>query len=118
MTYSTLFAYLLSAEKRRQGGLMDNEQKSYMQKLSDKILEWDKKIDELRAEGKNAAADAKEQYKKTADDLAEKKKKAEEKMKELKAVGSESWDDVKRGIDQTIGDLSQAFDRAFSIFKK
>jgi hypothetical protein len=118
MTYSTLCVYILSADKRHQGGPMDNEQKSYMQKLSDKILEWDKKIDELRAEGKNAAADAKEQYKKTADELAEKKVKAEEKLKELKTVGAESWDDIKRGIDQTIGDLSQAFDRAFSIFKK
>ena len=41
---------------------MENEKKSYMQKLADKIVEWDKKIDELKQHGDEAASVMKEDY--------------------------------------------------------
>lgn len=96
---------------------MDNDQKSYMQKLSDKILEWDKKIDELKKQGNEAASVMKEDYVKMAEDLKVKKREAEAKLKELKGVSGESWEELKKGAEQAVNDLSQAVDKALSKFK-
>ena len=96
---------------------MDNDQKSYMQKLSDKILEWDKKIDELMKQGSEAASVMKEDYVKMAEDLKVKKRDAEAKLKELKGVSGESWVELKKGAEQAVNDLSQAVDKALSKFK-
>jgi hypothetical protein len=97
---------------------MENEQKSYMQKLADKIVEWDKKIDELKKQGGEAASVMKEDYAKTAVELKKKKQEAEEKLKQLRSTGSEGWDEIKKGAEQAVTDLSQAVDRALSKFKK
>ena len=97
---------------------MDNDQKSYMQKLSDKILEWDKKIDELMKQGTEAASVMKEDYTKMAEDLKKKKAEAEVKLKELKSVSGEGWIEIRKGAEQAVNDLSQAFEKAKAKFKK
>jgi hypothetical protein len=97
---------------------MDNEQKSYMQKLADKIIEWDKKIDELKKQSGEAASIMKEDYTRITEDLKVKKKEAEIKLKELKGASGAGWDEIKKGTEQAIGDLSQAFDKALAKFKK
>jgi len=97
---------------------MDNDQKSYMQKLSEKILEWDKKIDEFMKQGNEAASVMKEDYTKLAEELKVKKNEAEVRLKELKEVSGEGWIEIKKGAEQAVSDLSQAFDRAMAKFKK
>ncbi|MBP7735401.1 MAG: hypothetical protein KA369_05445 [Spirochaetes bacterium] len=97
---------------------MDNDQKSYMQKLSDKILEWDKKIDELMKQGNEAASVMKEDYAKMAEELKVKKKDAEVKLKELKEVSGEGWIEIKKGAEQAVNDMTQAFEKAMAKFKK
>jgi hypothetical protein len=97
---------------------MDNEKKSYMQKLADKIVEWDKKLDELKKQGGEAATVMKEDYDRMTVELKAKKKDAEEKIKELKSVSGEGWEELKKGAEKAAGELSEAFDRALSKFKK
>jgi hypothetical protein len=97
---------------------MENEKKSYMQKLADKIVEWDKKIDELKQHGSEAASVMKEDYAKTAEELKKKKLEAEEKLKQLKSVGGEGWEELKKGAELAISDMSHAMDKALSKFKK
>jgi thymidylate synthase len=98
--------------------VMENDKKSYMQKLADKIVEWDKKIDELKIQGNEAASVMKEDYTKMAADLKVKKKDAEEKLKQLKSVGGEGWEELKKGAELAVNDLSDAVNKAFSKFKK
>jgi hypothetical protein len=97
---------------------MENDKKSYMKKLADKIVEWDKKIDELKKQGNEAASIMKEDYNKMAEDLKVKKKDAEKKLKELKSVGGEGWEELKKGAELAINDFSQAVSKALSKFKK
>lgn len=97
---------------------MDNEKKSYMQKLADKIIEWDKKLDELKAQGDETASVMKEDYVKLTEDLKTKKKEAEAKIKELKEVSGEGWVELKKGAEKAANELSDAFDKALSKFKK
>jgi hypothetical protein len=98
--------------------VMENDKKSYMQKLADKIVEWDKKIDELKIQGNEAASVMKEDYTKMAADLKVKKKDAEEKLKQLKSVGGEGWEELKKGAELAVNDLSEAVNKALSKFKK
>jgi hypothetical protein len=97
---------------------MENDKKSYMQKLADKIVEWDKKIDELKKQGSEAAAVMKEDYTNMAADLKVKKKEAEEKLKQLKSVGGEGWEELKKGAELAVNDFSDSVNKAFSKFKK
>jgi hypothetical protein len=97
---------------------MDNEKKSYMQKLADKIVEWDKKLDELRKQGGEAATVMKEDYDRMAIELKAKKVEAEAKIKELKNVSGEGWEELKKGAEKAAGELSEAFDKALAKFKK
>ena len=97
---------------------MDNEKKSYMQMLADKIVEWDKKLDELKKQGTEAASVMKEDYAKMSEDLKAKKKDAEVKIKQLRESSGEGWEELKKGAEKAASELSDAFDRALSKFKK
>ncbi|HEY1407151.1 MAG TPA: hypothetical protein VF857_11125 [Spirochaetota bacterium] len=97
---------------------MDAEKKSYMQKLSDKILEWDKKIDEMKKLSTDAASGAKEEFARVSEELRAKKKLTEEKLAELSRAGDEGWKELTGGIDLALDDLSKALDRAVAKFKK
>jgi hypothetical protein len=97
---------------------MDQDKKSYMQQLADKIVEWDKKINDLKKQGGEAATIMKEDYTKISADLKVKKKEAEEKLKQLKSVSGEGWEEMKKGAEQAVNDLSQAFSKAMSKMKQ
>src|SRR4030042_5711697 len=114
----TICSLLLVTNSILKEPVMENDKKSYMQKLADKIIEWDKKIDEFKKQGNEAASVMKEDSLKMADELKIKKKEAEEKIKELKAASGEGWEELKKGTEQAVNDLSQAFEKALSNFKK
>jgi hypothetical protein len=95
---------------------MENK-KSYLQKFADNILEWDKKIDELKQQGSETSIIVKEDYAKTTAELKKKKQEAEEKLKQLKSVGVEGWEELKKGSDLAISDMSKALANALSKFK-
>ena len=97
---------------------MDTDQKSYMQKLADKIIEWDKRIDDLKKQGNEAASVMKEDYNRVTTDLKSKKQEAEARLAELKSVSGESWNELKRGTEQAVEELSKAVSNALSKFKK
>ena len=86
---------------------MESEKKSYLQKLADKMIELDKKLEELKVQGAEASVILKEDYAKVAEELKVKKKEAEEKLNE-----------IKKGAEKAFGELSTAFDSALSKFKK
>jgi len=96
---------------------MENEKKSYLQIFADKILEWDKKIDELKQQGNEASLVVKEDCTKTTDELKKKKQEAEETLKQLAGAGIEGWEELKKGADLAISDMSRALASALSKFK-
>lgn len=97
---------------------MDNEKKSYLQKLADKMVELDKKLDELKQQGTEAGTVLKEDYTRIAEELKVKRKDAEVKLNELRQVSGEGWEEIKKGAEKAFGDLSTAFENALSKFKK
>jgi hypothetical protein len=97
---------------------MENEKKSYMQQLADRIVEWDKKINELRQQGNTAASTMKEDYAKTYEELKKKRQETEEQLKKLMSVSAEGWDELRKGAELAFLDMSKAMEKALSKFKK
>jgi hypothetical protein len=98
--------------------IMENEKKSYMQQLADRIVEWDKKINELRQQGNTAASTMKEDYAKTYEELKKKRQETEEQLKKLMSVSAEGWDELRKGAELAFLDMSKAMEKALSKFKK
>ena len=63
------------------------DRKTYVDKLTAQLKEWDAKIDELEAKTEKAQADMKLQYQEKVDKLKSKRKEADNKLKELKQAG-------------------------------
>jgi hypothetical protein len=97
---------------------MKDEKKSYMQQLADKIVEWDKKINELKQQGNTAASVMKEDYAKTYEELKKKRQETEEQFKKLMSVSTEGWEELRKGAELAFLDMSQAMEKALSKFKK
>ena len=97
---------------------MENEKKSYLQKFADKILEWDKHIDEFKQLGSETSLVVKEDYTKTTEELKKKKLEAEETLRQLTAAGVEGWEELKKGADLAISDMSKALANGLSKFKE
>jgi chromosome segregation ATPase len=91
---------------------MDSDQiDAYTSKLNAQLKEWNAKVEELRAKGQSASADAKAQLNKQLEDLAAKRGAAEKKLKELQTAGAEKFQVLKQGVDQAWHDLRGAFEK-------
>jgi chromosome segregation ATPase len=98
---------------------MDNdEKKSYLAKLSGKLNDLDKKLDELKAKAASSAGSAKAGYEKTIDELRGKRKEAEEHLEKLKDASEEGWKELKKGTKKTLDSMSKSINNAIKKFKK
>jgi len=96
----------------------NNSKKSYLAKLSGKLNDLDKKLDELKAKAASSAGTAKAGYEKTIDELQGKRKEAEVHLEKLKTASEEGWKELKKGTKKAIGSMSKSIDNAIRKFKK
>jgi DNA mismatch repair ATPase MutS len=96
----------------------NNSKKSYLAKLSGKLNDLDKKLDELKAKAASSAGTVKAGYEKTIDELQGKRKEAEEHLEKLKTASKEGWKELKKGTKKVIGSMSKSIDNAIRKFKK
>ena len=82
------------------------------------IADTDRKIDELKAETRNASAETKAAHEKNLAELQDKKKAAQAELAKLEKSGSEVWDATKTGFSNAARELGQAYDRAVAAVKK
>jgi hypothetical protein len=94
------------------------DNKTYLKKIADKLVEWDTKIEDIKKKGNEASTLLREDYLKMAEDLKSKKLLAEEKIKQLKANSGDGWEEIKKGADKAINDLTDAVDKALLKFKQ
>ena len=95
-----------------------NVKKSYLAKLSDKLNDLDKKLDELKAKVASSAGTAKAEYEKTINELQGKRKEAEEHLKTLKVASKEGLKEIKKGTKKALDSMSKSIDNAMRRFKK
>lgn len=89
----------------------------YIEKLKEKLDEWDCDIDELEAKAQKAKSDIKYEYEDQIKSLRLKRDLVQLKMSEIKDSSEEAWEDLKEGADEAWNNLKQALEKAWSHYK-
>jgi nucleotide-binding universal stress UspA family protein len=95
-----------------------DKKKAYQEKIEAQLKEWSAKIDNLKAKGDKAKAEAKTIYRKQIKNLSLKQEATRQKFQELKGSGGEAWEELRVGVDKALEDLKGAFNRAKSKFRE
>jgi hypothetical protein len=74
--------------------------REYIEKLATRLLDWDAKIDELRAKAEFAPAQARLVYKKKVAELRELRERVAETLNSLHEAGDAGWQDIKKAADK------------------
>ncbi|MGD8933334.1 MAG: hypothetical protein PVF35_01040 [Gammaproteobacteria bacterium] len=89
----------------------------YIEKLKDKLDQWDADIDVLEEKAEHARADLKFEYQDQLASLRRKRDDARLKLSELKNASEGAWEDLKQGADEAWDSLKHSIDKALSHFK-
>jgi hypothetical protein len=89
----------------------------YIEKLKDKLDEWDADIDTLEEKAQHAKADLKFEYQDQLAALRRKRDDMKLKLAELMDSSEDAWDDLKKGADTAWHNMKEAVDKALSHFK-
>jgi predicted nucleic acid-binding Zn-ribbon protein len=104
-----------TGENRSKGDIM-NDKDAYVQKLHQKLDEWNAEIDKLKAKADRAEAESRVKYLKKIEDLEEKHITAEKKLAELREAGEGAWQDLKSGLQNAWDAMEEALTSARSRF--
>ena len=93
-----------------------SDREAYRQKLEARLDEWKAQIAELEAKAKGASADARIEYDKQIDQLKEQWKDAQARLAEMSEKQGDAWSDMKAGLDAAWDDMSAAMKKAYERF--
>jgi len=88
----------------------------YIDKLKEKLDEWDSDIDGLEDRAQKAKADLKFELEDQITSLKLKRDIAKLKLSEIMDASEEAWEDVKTGADEAWADIKDAMEKAKSHF--
>ena len=88
----------------------------YIEKLKDKLDEWDADIDEFEARAQKTRVDLKFELEDQLASLKVKRDHARHKLAEIMDASEEAWQDIKLGVDEAWNNLKEAVDKARSHF--
>jgi hypothetical protein len=89
---------------------MDNKQ-AYVEKIDAQLNEWKARIDQLKAKGQNAKADATIDYNDAARKLQDQIEALSQKKKELQDAAADKWEQVRDQVDDTISQTKKELER-------
>ena len=79
---------------------------------------WSRERDKFEANVQHASADARKEYEAKRENYHKLRKDLKEKIVDLEVASENTWEDLKDGAETTWNELSKAFDKAVSHFKK
>lgn len=71
----------------------------YIDKLKDKLTEWDNEIDKMEIKARQANEDLRHQWEKRKLDLKEKRQDLSSRLEKVRNSADDTWDDLKRQMD-------------------
>lgn len=89
----------------------------YIEKLKEKLDEWDTEIDELEEKAQKTRADLKFELEDQLVALRHKRDNARMKLSEIKEASEGAWEDLKEGADEAWDSLKAGIEKAWSHFK-
>jgi len=100
----------------QQGDTLMTSRHEYIDKLKDKLDEWDADIDELEDRAQKAKANLKFELEDQIKTLKLKHDIAKLRLAEIKDASEEAWVDVKAGAEEAWADFKDALEKAKSHF--
>lgn len=88
----------------------------YIEKLKQKLDEWDADIDEFEVKAKKTRAEVKFELEDQMTSLRLKRDIARLKLSEIIDASEEAWEDVKQGAEEAWSSLKDAIEKARSHF--
>ncbi|MBA3979249.1 MAG: hypothetical protein C0462_01475 [Alcanivorax sp.] len=79
----------------------------YIDKLKDKLTEWDNEIDKMEIKARQANEDLRHQWEKRKLDLKEKRQDLSSRLEKVRNSADDTWDDLKRQMDATWDSVSE-----------
>ena len=89
----------------------------YIEKLKNKLDEWDVEIDELEAKAQQTTSELRFELEDQISALKLKRDQARLKATEIMESSEEAWEDLKTGVDEAWQDLKNAIEKAWSHYK-
>ncbi|MBK0398467.1 hypothetical protein H0I76_04645 [Limibaculum sp. M0105] len=89
----------------------------YVERLKQKIDEWNAQITEFDHKMKEASLDAQRQYAAALDEMKEQCAEAEKKMREVANTEREKWEQRRAQFETAWQDIADGFQQAWSRFK-
>jgi hypothetical protein len=88
----------------------------YIDKLKEKLDEWDADIDDLEDRAQRVKADVKFELEDQITSLKLKRDIAKLKLSEIKDSSEEAWEDIKAGAEEAWAEVKDALEKAKSHF--
>lgn len=85
-----------------------DEKKSFLEKMSKQVDEWDEQLEKLEKEMSDARAETKAEYKKGIADLQRKRDELQRKIKEFDSAADEAYADLKPSVEKHWKELKGA----------
>jgi predicted nuclease with TOPRIM domain len=101
---------------RNQGVVMSL--KEYQEKMEAQLKDWGARLEEWKAKGAKATADAKVEMNRQIEAMRPKIEAAQEKLKELKAARGPAAEKLKEGSEKAMAELKKAWETVKSKFEK
>ncbi len=93
------------------------EKEAYQKLVEDKVDEYHKKIDKLKAEAGEAGEEVRDEYNLNIELLQNKVNVADKKLNELKYVSGKAWEDLRSGVEAVMADFEKHYNRVTSRYK-
>lgn len=84
-----------------------SKREEYIEKLKNKIDEWDKDIEQLEVKARQASEDMRHKWESRKLELEEKRADMQGRLERLRNSADDTWNDLKQEIDQAWDTLSK-----------
>jgi ribosome-associated translation inhibitor RaiA len=95
-----------------------SEREAYKKKFEAEIELAHAKLAQLKAQAKNASADARIRYEQIVDNLEQLLDATKTKLRELGSSSEEAWEALKVGVEAAWGDFTTGLDNATAKLKR
>lgn len=89
----------------------------YIEKLKEKLDQWDADIEEFEAMAEKTRAELKFELEDQLTSLRIKRDIARLQLSEMMDASEEAWEDLTKGADEAWGNMKDAIEKAWSHFK-
>lgn len=97
--------------------MTDTKRNEFIGKMKDRLVDLDKKIDELKEDANKLEGEAKKEYENRLHDLREKRREANRKIDDLRSASEENWQRLKDETEHAWKALGNSFNYFKSHFK-